>query len=525
MLWKKDKDNLYIDIFEEHRRENLNLADLSLSDQDEESSESGKNDEKAKYYLLRGDLDFDYKKWLTAIELYNESLCYAENGSQQIGLAYAKRSQCFQALKRFDLCIIDIELAERSNYPADELAQLKKRKEVIQKLIERGAQEELIQPKLSFEPNVNFPEMANIVEFRQNEEFGRHLVATADIDVGDVILYEKSLVVTPDECYRYCNVCMLTPTNLIPCKNCNITLLCIQCNDSNNFHLYECDMFRRFETHWRYVAMGIRTLLIALNLFPNADDLMKFVEESLTGVEELPTSIKDTQTKYRWFLRLYKTTFSDSSNIEIANRLKLLSPLIYQAIFEHEAFSAFLRTEQHRRFFMHLVFYHVAVSFILSSKVDFSVIIQFMNHSCTPCVNTFLIDGVVIGVAFRPIRKGEQIFKCYYDDGEARKTFPERQKYIKEHFHFECKCERCLCKDVPPPALVKAMRSDYSFKLLREFFDDSNTSDQNKRKDLTKVVRALLRKHYRVAWSNELSNSLNAYRNLLIYKFTMKTKF
>lgn len=535
MLWQKDSkenDAWYIDLY--HRLKidpefgDLQLATkLYLRDLKQMNVTSGKNNKNSIDYRRQGDIEFEMKNWHEAIELYNKSLCHAEMDSPHIGLAYAKRAQCFSGMKMFDKCLIDIELAQKAaNYPDDQLIQLKKRKEICLKLMECGAQVKLIEPKLDFGPHEMFPEMANVLAFRRNDEYGRYVVTTADIDVGQVILFEKCFATKTDEFYQHCNICMKGQTNLVPCSKCTTALYC--CNttcENNKIHSFECDVYPILKDHWHAISMGVRTVLIGLTLFSNADELMEFVEDAVTNSDAVPTSITDTKTQYRMCLQNIKASFINDGGMKSSEKgLAFITPVIYRAIVDHKLFNGFFTTEKHRRFLMHLVYYHMAVGHAASGRTDFPTILQYINHSCIPCLNTFLIDGYVIGVAFRPIRKGEQVFKCYFDIGLTKMSFDKRQQYLLKHYRFQCKCERCTIKDVPPTQCVKALRSDPNFRFLNRFVNESNEGDQKQRKFLMEKAKAVLRKH-QVVWADGLQCPLNVFRNLLIFKYNNKTEF
>lgn len=76
-----------------------------------------KKDEIALHLRKEGNKSYCRSEMVRAIEKYNASLCFAENDSEQIGLAYANRSSCYFQLNRYNECLIDIELAKKANYP------------------------------------------------------------------------------------------------------------------------------------------------------------------------------------------------------------------------------------------------------------------------------------------------------------------------------------------------------------------------------------------------------------------------
>lgn len=66
-----------------------------------------------------------------------------------------------------------------------------------------------------------------------------------------------------------------------------------------------------------------------------------------------------------------------------------------------------------------------------------------INHSCSPNLEHFLDDDDrTYCVVARTIKKGEQVFINYACQMEFHST-QERKKYIKENWHFDCKCQKC----------------------------------------------------------------------------------
>ena len=57
------------------------------------------------------------RNFFEALLKYNESLCFAMEGSEAVGLAYANRSAVYFELRLYEKCIRNIELAKLSGYP------------------------------------------------------------------------------------------------------------------------------------------------------------------------------------------------------------------------------------------------------------------------------------------------------------------------------------------------------------------------------------------------------------------------
>lgn len=85
---------------------------------------------------------------------------------------------------------------------------------------------------------------ANCVELKQTENLGRHLVATKNIEPGDVIAVEKpyTSILLTEFFNTHCFNCFKISYNLIPCLNCTVVMFCsTECRESSmSLHKYEC---------------------------------------------------------------------------------------------------------------------------------------------------------------------------------------------------------------------------------------------------------------------------------------------
>lgn len=141
MLWKKEtsgNDAMYVDVFAEHGGKALFRKIFSDAKQGKPSSTVQKNDLISLKLGNDGNEYFKNGNWIRAIEMYGESLCYAENGSPNVSLAYGNRSACFLKLKQYNECLIDIELAKAAGYPEKLMPKLNRRKDECLDVIEKG---------------------------------------------------------------------------------------------------------------------------------------------------------------------------------------------------------------------------------------------------------------------------------------------------------------------------------------------------------------------------------------------------
>jgi tetratricopeptide (TPR) repeat protein len=177
---------------------------------------------------LRGDGNEFYKqrKFYDALLKYNESLCYAEVGSESAGHAYANRSAIYLEMKLFDECLRNIQAAFAHNYPEKNFEVLKKREEKCRKLMEnskRKSENILEFFKLSHEPNEKISSIADCLELKCGKKYGRHIVTKKSLKVGDVIAFDDPYcgILRKEFLYQRCSFCFKANNlSLMPCEGC-----------------------------------------------------------------------------------------------------------------------------------------------------------------------------------------------------------------------------------------------------------------------------------------------------------------
>lgn len=222
-LWKKETDgaeSVYVNIFENvcdnyssllNQIQSLNLSTI-------------KDDKSSTDYRNKGNAQFAKSKFVEAMELYNKSLCYAKVSSENVSLAYANRSSCFLNLGMYEKCLVDIEMAIKANYPEHLMPKLEKRRSDCLKKTGKKVESNDFVAKLSFPADENFPGMANALKIESNLQFGRHVVAKCDIEVGKTVLIDEPFVSVAAD-FIECASCLKKFMNLIPCDRCNNTAL------------------------------------------------------------------------------------------------------------------------------------------------------------------------------------------------------------------------------------------------------------------------------------------------------------
>jgi SET and MYND domain-containing protein 4 len=207
--------------------------------------ETSKKDTNASIdYRTQGNLLYKQNKFFEALEFYNLSIMSAFPNSPERSLAYANRSAVYLEVKEYQFCLENIQFALDSGYSVEKLQTLKDREEKCKKLMESEVKSGEDDPntffKLSYPANEKIPFIADCLELRENEKYGRYIVTVRgkkllqmflceklklclilfiDLHPGDIIAIEKPYFFSfhPGKEHLRCNYCLRSKKmNLIP---------------------------------------------------------------------------------------------------------------------------------------------------------------------------------------------------------------------------------------------------------------------------------------------------------------------
>ena len=193
----------------------------------------------------------DIKKLKEAYELYCKSISAAPVGSQELALAYGNRSAVLKDFKRYKECIKDIDRALKLSNCQVLKAKLSKRKSVCLEFICNEIEKLTIHDKKLPEirsPNKKYPCASDAIDVAYNDEFGRHIVATRDIECGEILIVEEAFctILDIDKLHLYCSNCLKFSWSLTPCDYCIHAMYCSQkCKTEawERYHEVECKVF------------------------------------------------------------------------------------------------------------------------------------------------------------------------------------------------------------------------------------------------------------------------------------------
>lgn len=168
------------------------------------------------------------KNFFDALVKYNESLCLAEPGTGNLGLAYANKSAVYFEMKLYEKSLRNVELAKRNRYPEKNMEILKKREEKCVELKKNLKDDKKsLDPwqilKIS-QPSSTLPFIADCLEMKTDKKFGRHIVTNRRLRAGEVVAAEASFCRIVQEKFRYqrCVSCFTNDLlDLMPCMGCD----------------------------------------------------------------------------------------------------------------------------------------------------------------------------------------------------------------------------------------------------------------------------------------------------------------
>nr|XP_023012674.1 SET and MYND domain-containing protein 4-like isoform X1 [Leptinotarsa decemlineata] len=388
----------------------------------------------------KGNDFFSEGNYAMALECFTKSILNAENSSESLVLAYQDRAVLLFRKKYYFECKQDTERAlqvDCSTRSQESLINLQKE---ATKYKSHNTYFSKPIPQLSNE-NSLCSSATDFIEIKKDELVGRYFVAAKDINVGEILIVEKSFAHTtfPESQYLHCHECLGICYNLMPCPKCTKALFCSEfCREESwkTHHRYECDMI---PLYGQLTLNFVKMVIIAVNqLKEESKDDEKYQSDRFKEINELVTN-EDKRECVNFFYPIImscigyhdimtNTNISKDANIA-DNDLK---DLIYKCImidsinsFNIKKYSECGDTSQ-----------KVALGIFSFSS--------FFNHSCAPNCSFFFHGRYLVVRAMSNIRKGEECNISYYGFCPFSSTkVTERQHYLRDIFFFDCQCRAC----------------------------------------------------------------------------------
>lgn len=396
------------------------------------------------FYSLKNE---DYVK---ALEFYNQSICAAETGSEDLAIGYANRSAIYFKLKKYDVCLENIKQAKQCGYPERLAEKLNKRELDCRKILnddhETSGEEEdeeiMLTPKLSYLPHEKVPFIANCIDMKESKEFGRYIVANRDLKVGQVVAIEDGFCTLTLPCVRYqrCANCLdECELSLTPCEHCTSTMFCSdECATEafDNFHKYECPIIDFMYKMFNSIQLSaIRVSLCALTSFDSVTDLLRFTNDSTN--ETINAFTLDYSYDPMPKSELYKPIHTLETNQEKRTTADLfqravVTAVIQKALLENTPLRELLQRGDEINLLTELIFRHLQTASTnfhrletLANTMDPNNLddvsygsgaygfCSLINHACSPNIVRLPIGRRISVFVLRPIKAGEQLLDNY----------------------------------------------------------------------------------------------------------------
>lgn len=131
--------------------------------------------------------------------------------------------------------------------------------------------------------NPTNPSISNAIEIKVDEKFRKHVIATKDIGIGEVITVEKSFANSIQQLlFCHCHYCLQLCYNPIPCTTCTQALYCNEtCKQAafDKFHKRECN-----------ILMSLR-MVLGVSCYSLLAAKMALFDEKLPDMETVLASL------------------------------------------------------------------------------------------------------------------------------------------------------------------------------------------------------------------------------------------
>ncbi|XP_043471004.1 SET and MYND domain-containing protein 4-like isoform X2 [Leptopilina heterotoma] len=408
-----------------------------------------------------------------ALSLFNKALVSAPGSSKHIASFYRERSIALQKLKAYSESLQDIERALKLTESQEEKNYLEKRKTIIHALNLNDTLNRLsVTPKdvdeqqeeIIYGESKELVGVSSALALEYNAKFGRHYVATQNINVGDVLMIQKPFVrvLLPESCKvlnggienSICDNCLLSILNPIPCEYCRAVIYCSEeCKliGFKKMHKIECQVTRRYPTNSR--SLALRSLIEATNRGKYLEEIYSKMEKIEKCKGDRTSGFNDGKldgTKPEALLSLLTHTDKRKDIMHWVNAAVVADTLRKDTDFL-KGRATYENTIKIGYLFLKLSYVcQMNLYGIQGSNTDRRIalamypVFNYLNNSCANNALWYDKKDKKILRACKNIQKGEQVCVAYMTHAVVEKTAAERKKFFNEMKFFNCECEACI---------------------------------------------------------------------------------
>ncbi|RZC34372.1 SET and/or TPR 11 domain containing protein [Asbolus verrucosus] len=399
----------------------------------------------------QGDVFFGKGYYHEAIIEYTRSIATAKSRGV-LSRSYANRSACLFKINMFKECLVDIDRALANNYPDHLKRQLHERQSQATRLMrpsERFHEDTPCIPEPQRNPLIE--SASDAVRIEMNEKWGRHVIATREIKIGEVLSVERPFACTLlMERLIHCHHCLEFCYNPVPCEFCTLIVFCSeQCKAKAviSYHKYECAIY------FSLIACGMHPVqMLALKVTLLAKEDFGLLSTLTVDLEEVYRS-----DRYREIHKLMAAT--NKQSVKSLYDKAEFAAWVFHFLDSCTMFFKRPNTRNKKDIFKEVLLLQLQICElnglgILEVHYDFTKNVlqtfgvglysfsSLFNHACCPNVEGFQYGSTMVMKAMKTIKEGEQ---CCISYGMSYGNCPKelRQEVLRTKFFFKCECEAC----------------------------------------------------------------------------------
>lgn len=310
--------------------------------------------------------------------------------------------------------------------------------------------------------NATYPCATSAFNIVSNDRYGRHAVATREINAGELILFEKAYasILFKENRLTHCHHCFKRCKTLIGCFSCNFVGFCSdKCRDLAvvKYHSLECKFINTL-----YAAdTGFGHLALRMVITAGFDYLCRFNDtKTVNGLNE--DGVYESQS-YQSVHSLIG--HSDRRSLSDLFRKSVMAAFLLQFIINHDFFTSqpdesvifnkkvcigshilrqlqMLPCNAHEVSELQIDAASIADSELKEIGSAIYATLSLLNHSCDPSVVRFSFGNACALRAIKKIKKGGMIIDNY-GALYAVHGLVQRQELVSSQYFFDCACQAC----------------------------------------------------------------------------------
>lgn len=277
----------------------------------------------------------------------------------------------------------------------------------------------------SFVSNESFPSMSNALTLAENAEFGKHVIASRDINIGEMLMAASAFAsVEYVSCIgQCCFECGKTGNENIRCDHCINVWFCSERCSLSQTHREKCNtMFSKDDC--KMVRLVTEIIRVAVDAVVDLKPFMEFAHGILNDTQES----NPPSRKYRPPYSLYAEMLQLKAKPEEHHRRIADCALKYVK----QLPKLKSQNDHFGRLLFHMAYRHTTTLSLntfseqeaiskgaLLHRYSIFDALSRLNHSCHPNLSSWIDDDdITYCTAARAIKKGEQVFITYLGDIE-----------------------------------------------------------------------------------------------------------